>query len=367
MARESQPARTGLTLALDKKIWRANFYRFCQLLEQENPDAPKLGATSYPADDPVRFRPWPGMGFPASELRAVEIDDDHPALPPTVRTTFMGLYGVDSPLPGTYLDDIAQRREGYEAVTSFLDIFNHRIITQYYRIWRKYAYPATFESGGHDATSQCLLGLVGLGIPGTAEHVATPVSRFLALLSTMRLPTRNAEGIRALVSLLAPHTRVMITEPDPVKVHSDNRSSLLAGNRVRLSQRAILGKTAKEACSRILVILITESPEEAEGWLPGGHLHSDLLILMRVYLGYRSDARLRLTVPVRLLPEPRLSKDRRIQLGRTGLLGLKGGKLTNKRETLTVRLGCYEGLHCHLLPSAENAHYRFDSSRTLPL
>nr|WP_148718844.1 type VI secretion system baseplate subunit TssG [Klebsiella sp. D5A] len=64
MARESQPARTGLTLALNKDIWRANFYRFCQLLEQENPDTPKLGSTSHPGDDPVRFRPWPGMGLP---------------------------------------------------------------------------------------------------------------------------------------------------------------------------------------------------------------------------------------------------------------------------------------------------------------
>jgi type VI secretion system protein ImpH len=88
------------------------------------------------------------------------------------------VYGVDSPLPTSWLDDIAQRREGHEAVTSFLDIFSHRITTQYYRIWRKYAYPATFEAGGRDATSQCLLGLVGLGIPGTAEQVATPVSRF---------------------------------------------------------------------------------------------------------------------------------------------------------------------------------------------
>ncbi|MCU6199197.1 type VI secretion system baseplate subunit TssG, partial [Citrobacter cronae] len=157
MARESQPARTGLTLALNKDIWRANFYRFCQLLEQENPDAPKLGATSHPGDDPVRFRPWPGMGFPVSTLKAVETDEDHPTLPPTVRTTFLGMYGVDSPLPTSWLDDIAQRREGHEAVTSFLDIFSHRITTQYYRIWRKYAYPATFEAGGRDATSQCLL------------------------------------------------------------------------------------------------------------------------------------------------------------------------------------------------------------------
>lgn len=250
------------------------------------------------------------------------------------------------PLPTSYLDDIAQRREGHEAVTSFLDIFSHRITTQYYRIWRKYAYPATFEAGGRDATSQCLLGLVGLGIPGTAEQVATPVSRFLALLGTMRLPTRNAEGIRALVSLLAPNTRAIITEPDPVKVHIDNRSGLGAGNRIRLSQRATLGKTGREACSRVLVTLVTEDPGEAEGWLPGGILHTDLLVLLRVYLGYRSDARLRLTVPVRLLPEPRLGKGRRIQLGRTGLLGLKEGKLSNDRETLTVSLGRYEGLQC---------------------
>lgn len=360
MERISQPARTGLTFALNKDIWRANFYRFCQLLEQESPDSPKLGATSHPANDPVRFRPWPGMGFPVSTLKAVETDEDHPERPPTVRTTFLGMYGVDSPLPGMYLDDIAQRREGHEAVTSFLDIFSHRITTQYYRIWRKYAYPATFEAGGRDATSQCLLGLVGLGIPGTAEHVATPVSRFLALLGTMRLPTRNAEGIRALVSLLAPHTQAIITEPDPVKVHIDNRSGLGAGKRVQLSQRATLGKTAKEACSRVLVTLVTDDPEEAEGWLPGGHIHTDLLVLMRVYLGYRSDARLRLTVPVRLLPEPRLGKGRRIQLGRTGLLGLRDGKLSDNRETLTVSLGCYEGLQCQVLAPAEDGHYRFD-------
>jgi type VI secretion system protein ImpH len=56
----------------------------------------------------------------------------------------------------------------------------------------------------------------------------------------MRLPTRNGEGIRALVSLLAPNTRAIITEPDPVKVHIDNRSGLGAGNRIRLSQRATL-------------------------------------------------------------------------------------------------------------------------------
>lgn len=60
MERESQPAHSGLTEALRDDIWQVNFYRFCQLLEQENPDAPKLGSTEKLSADPVRFRPCRG-------------------------------------------------------------------------------------------------------------------------------------------------------------------------------------------------------------------------------------------------------------------------------------------------------------------
>lgn len=200
---------------------------------------------------------------------------------------------------------------------------------------------------------------MGLGIPGTAEQVATPVSRFLALLGAMRLPTRNAEGIRQLVSLLAPHTTATIISPDPIKVQVAQRSGLGEGNRVSLSQRATLGKTGKEACSRILLKLATSNPFEAEGWLPGGQLHTDLMVLLRVYLGYRSDVRLRLTVPVSVLPEPRLGQKHRTQLGRTGILGLKRDN-PGKRRNLTVSLGCYEGLDCQPLHPAQDGGYRFD-------
>lgn len=219
MAGEPQTPHSRLSPRLERDIQRINFYRFCQLLEKSRPGAPALGSTLNPADDPVRFRPHPGMGFPVSELKAVEYDEEHPDAPPTLRTTFMGLYGVDSPLPTAWLDDIAQQREGHEAQEAFLDIFNHRILSQFYRIWRKYSYPATFEDGGRDCTSQSLLGLIGLGIPGTAQHIAAPVSRFLALLSVMRLPARTEEGIQALVRLLAPHTRAEASPHCPRTVY----------------------------------------------------------------------------------------------------------------------------------------------------
>ncbi|KOQ90175.1 type VI secretion protein, partial [Enterobacter asburiae] len=211
MGREAQPPHSRLTPRLEADLHRINFYRLCQLLEKNNPGRPLMGSTSHPADDPVRFAPHPGMGFPVSELKAVEYDEDDDSKPPVIRTTFMGMYGVDSPLPTAYLDDITQRREGYEALQGFLDIFSHRILTQFYRVWRKYSYPATFEPGGTDSISQSLLGLVGLGIPGTANHIATPVSRFLALLGVLQQPGKTQEGMQALVCLLAPDTTVQVS------------------------------------------------------------------------------------------------------------------------------------------------------------
>lgn len=341
MDRTSQPVRTGLTNRLTPQISQINFYRFCQYLEQAAPHAPSLGSTANPADDPVRFRPHPGMGFPVSELKAVEHDAQQPDASPTVRTTFLGLYGVDSPLPTAYLDDIAQGKDGHEAVMAFLDIFNHRFTTQYYRIWRKYNYPASFEPGAMDAISRCLLGLIGLGIPGSENHIATPVSRFLALLSVMRLPTRTAEGVTALVMLLAPKTLATVTPHDPQSVVLKTRAFLSRTSRIDLKTRALLGRTGMDVNSQLLLQLYTEEADEAREWLPGGQLHTDLLVLLRVYLGWRCQVRLQLTLPKSLLPAAQLGKQR-VQIGRTGIL--RGSGSAPSAGTVTVKLGRYQGL-----------------------
>ena len=349
MEREPQSAYSrlkagGLLQTLQGRVAEASLYRFCQLLEQSLPGHPPLGSTARVADDPVRFRPDPGMGFPAGELKSIEVDEAHPQRPATVRTRLLGLYGVDSPMPTAFVDDIAQRREGHEALEAFLDIFNHRIFTQFYRIWRKYSYPATFESGATDKTSQCLLGLIGLGIPGTAGRIATPISRFLALLSVMRLPTRNAEGISALVRLLAPNTQARVTPHWPRKVPLLQPAGLSACHPVSLSQGTPLGHTGHDANSQLLLGLFTEDTREARGWLPGGQLHRDLLVLLRVYLGWRCTAQLQLQLPMRSLPAPVLGHAQ-VLLGMTGVLAQGSDACqTAQHDTITINLGRYQGL-----------------------
>ncbi|MFJ3485141.1 type VI secretion system baseplate subunit TssG [Pseudomonas sp. NPDC090202] len=364
MEREPQPADSRMSAVelldlLKDRVAEANVYRFCQLLEQSRPGLPALGSTERPDNDPVRFRPDPGMGFPAAELKAIETDESNPARPATVRTRLLGLYGVDSPMPTTFLDDITQRREGHEALEAFLDIFNHRIFTQFYRVWRKYSYPATFEAGGSDATSQCLLGLIGLGIPGTAKQIATPVSRFLALLSVMRLPTRNAEGITALVTLLAPATRTQVTAHWPKAIPLQQPAGLSAAHPVSLSQGTPLGSVGYDANSQLLLSLFTLDPNEARGWLPGGQLHTDLLVLLRVYLGWRCTAKLQLSLPVSSLPTPLLGKAP-LWLGQTGVLGLGAANEPAQDEhTITINLGRYPGLQINpTVGEAQHAEYR---------
>ncbi|MDI3360041.1 type VI secretion system baseplate subunit TssG [Lelliottia sp. V89_10] len=352
--RESQSAPARLMAQLGDRLPYTNFYRFCQLLEQSQPDKPVIGSTWQVRHEPVRFRPHPGMGFPASEIKAVEAAD-HPHLPPTVRITFMGLYGVESPLPTHYIDDITQRREGYQATADFLDIFNHRLVAQYYRIWRKYSYPATFAEGGKDKTSQYLLGLAGLGIDGCTDTIATPASRFLALLPVMLLPGRTAEGMASLVRLLAPDTQAKIWHHDRRRIPLKKPLAMSVRHPTTLKGRPVMGAYATDVNSQVLMQLSTTNRDEVQGWLPGGDLHTDLMALLHVYLGSRLDVRLQLQVDRRLLPDATMQSQPRagdVQLGRTAILrALNPSNTTKHPKTITINLGRYERVQ-------ENHHRR---------
>ncbi|MDR3105138.1 MAG: type VI secretion system baseplate subunit TssG [Yokenella regensburgei] len=362
--RESQSTPARLMERLRQYLPYMNFYRFCQILEQSQPGKPVIGSSWQVRHEPVRFRPHPGMGFPASEIKGIE-PPEHSHLPPTVRITFMGLYGVESPLPTHYIDDITQRREGYEATADFLDIFNHRLIAQYYRIWRKYSYPASFEAGGKDNISQYLLGLAGLGIDGCTDSIAAPASRFLALLPVMLLPGRTAEGLASLVRLLAPDTEAKIWNHDKRRVPLKKPLTMSVSQPVTLTSRPVMGNYATDVNSQVLMRLTSTNPDEVQGWLPGGELHTDLMALLHVYLGSRLDVRLQLCVDRRLLPDATMSakpKVGAVQLGRTAVMRpLNAAKTASHPKTITINLGRYERVqeNLHRRETDEHGEYRW--------
>ena len=205
-----------LVAALLARAPQMSFMQLCRLLEARAPEAAGFGVRDTAEQEPVRFGSWRRTGFPAGEVACVEYDDndDEYALPapPVVRTTFMGLYGVDAAMPSHLIDDIVLREDGHEVVERFLDQYDHRLITLLYRAWKKYRYPESFVAGGRDAHSQNLLALIGFAWGDKPKRAGLPDCRLLALLGLLAQKTRTPEGLAGVIALAIPGAQVRVDE-----------------------------------------------------------------------------------------------------------------------------------------------------------
>jgi type VI secretion system protein ImpH len=177
------------------------------------------------------------------------------------------------------------------------------------------------------------------------SSIAAPASRFLALLPVMLLPGRTAEGMASLVRLLAPDTQAKIWHHDKRRVPLKKPLLMSVQQPVTLKNKPVMGNYATDVNSQVLMQLTTANPDEVQGWLPGGDLHTDLMALLHVYLGSRLDVRLQLCVDRRHLPDATMSsKSLRgaVQLGRTAVMRPLNASALQHAHTITINLGRYE-------------------------
>ncbi|MEX3690209.1 type VI secretion system baseplate subunit TssG [Paraburkholderia sp. BR14263] len=317
MKPEEFPNLEPLVASLLARAPRMNFMQLCRLLEVSVPDRAGLGTRDTPEHEPVRFGSWPRVGFPAGEVAAVDFgdaaDETARSVRPTVRTTFMGLYGVDSAVPPHMIDDIVLREEGHEAVESFLDRFDHRFVTLLYRAWKKYRYPESFRPGGTDAHSRNLLSLVGFGWGGKPGRAGLPDCRMLALLGLLCLKTRTPEGLAGVIALAVPGVDVRADEFFPVYARPGQPRPLGSrppaqesgsGAQQGLGGGYVLGRRLAWRGRAVRVTLRPANAQQAHDLLPGAWLNRELLAFVRLYVGVKADVHLRMQVSSRIAPLP---------------------------------------------------------------
>ncbi|BCZ80777.1 type VI secretion system baseplate subunit TssG [Paraburkholderia terrae] len=328
-------AERPLLPALLDHATQMNFFRFCQLIELAAPDRPPIGTTDSPTDEPVRFRSRARLGFPRREIDAIESDLDDLLKPPAIVTTFLGLYGVDARMPSYFADEVAQNREGAEPLAAFLDLFHHRVVTQYYRVWRKYRYPAGFRKDGTDEVSRYLLSYAGLGFgtPDIARAVGT--RKLLSMLGLAGQKTRTAEGLAGVLRHAVPDTDVDVEEFHPVWVNTD------CDQRVALGESCLLGRGFYDRSNSVRIVLTPNTRESVLALLPGHNGHREVMTLLRFYLGYEAQANLEMLVAPDLMPPQKLSADE-VRLGFTTRLAGAGMSSRNGGRT-RVQLGVWTG------------------------
>jgi type VI secretion system protein ImpH len=174
-----------------------SFFQLLHLIEHMVADAAPLGQQGPARDEPVRLRPTLSLGFPSSDLEAAEwrVDPGSADGCLLITTTFMGLYGSNSPLPAHFTEDLLAEREDDERVRAFIDLFHHRVFSLLYRVWKKYRYYVTFKTDGSDAISQTVRGFLGIGTPQLDESLRINPLRLFRYVGLLSQRPRSAAGL----------------------------------------------------------------------------------------------------------------------------------------------------------------------------
>jgi len=146
----------------------------------------------------IRIRPELSLAFPSSDIVKIEELPQEPALF-RITATFLGLYGVSSPLPTFYTEDLfAEAAEDESVSRDFLDIFNHRLYLLFFRCLMKYRYFLQIVEERAPQFLEILFCLIGLGEKEFRRGLIDPYSiiRYAGLITQF---PHSVMGLKTLI------------------------------------------------------------------------------------------------------------------------------------------------------------------------
>lgn len=192
-------ARNRLLSLLREEPYSFRFFQAVRLLEKLHPASRPVGLFVSPTEEVVRFSSPPSDHFPASEIQSYSAPEQRQD---RLKVNFMGLNVVNGPMPTVYAAALREReRQKDRASLEFFDIFNHRLVSLFYRAWKKYRFYIAYESTGtgEDEITRSLYDLVGLGTPGLRNRMAISDEAALYYAGILGRSVRSAEGLRQIL------------------------------------------------------------------------------------------------------------------------------------------------------------------------
>jgi type VI secretion system protein ImpH len=183
-----------------KEPYRFSFFQAVRLLRRLFPGRNPVGQFYPPASEAVRFVANPSLAFPASEIQELALPTDGSS-PVALKVNFMGLSSPQGVLPTPYTElilDRAQKKDN--ALRDFLDIFNHRFISFFYRAWEKMHFFVPFELREADSVSPLIMSLLGLGTYGLADRQLLPDRALMFYSGLLTQKPRSAQSLKQLLT-----------------------------------------------------------------------------------------------------------------------------------------------------------------------
>jgi type VI secretion system protein ImpH len=333
----------GLIRELFEAPYRFDFFQAVRLLEHHRreqarsrgpvpdgapPEGTGVGRDLDPSAEAVRFRSLASLSFPAAEisdLREGTAGPHDPGGPHPFEmiVTFLGLTGPNGVLPRHYTELLIQRiREKDESLRDFLDLFNHRLISLFYRSWEKGHWPFAYErarlddpGGDPDLVTRGVYGLVGLGTAGLRGRLEVDDEVFLYYSGHFAHHPRSAIGLECVladyfempVAVLQCQGQWLTLEPeDHALMPSPARPE---GQNNQLGVSLVVGERIWDLQSKFRLRVGPLTWRQFRSLMPNGSALRPLCQLTRFYAGPTLDFDVQPVLRPEEIPPCRLSPD----------------------------------------------------------
>ena len=232
----------------------------------------------------LRISPQNNLSFPASDVMSIQRAKGESS-GFLVNAGFLGLYGPASPLPTFYTEDLIQQEADEEsAVRDFLDIFNHRIFTLFFRCLMKYRlFFRVCEEHNPEILNKlyCLIGLGELRHRRDMPYGYSMI-RYSGILSQH---PRSARGLETMLGDAFNYTSVKVVQcvGRHVKIPLSQRL-LLGKTGSRLGIDRVIGEQIRDHTGKFRLRLGPVNFTLFQKLLPGSEENKRLSLLTRFYL-----------------------------------------------------------------------------------
>ena len=248
---------TDLTIRLIKDGKQFEFFQLLRLLFKI-------------PDQSLKFQSARLRQFPTSDIQNI-IHDNHSL---TVCLSFMGLYGVDSPLPHYITDLTVKNNQLAETFRNFLDIFNQRFYELLFEMWKKYH--SYVEIEGKDAKYLQYLKSISGNVSPELDYIE------LTYAGLLGARIKNAENLRSILKdFLNEKVEIIAFVPYWNQLNDVKR----LGIKLYLRGNSIVGMRTLNISTMIHIIVGPTDYNVAKTLLPDQPKHRQLNQLIKQFLG----------------------------------------------------------------------------------
>ena len=324
MAAESRRAEPSLKEQLLEHSERFEFVQAVRLLARMYPERAAVGGDADPREELVRFVSDVSAIFPTGDIAEAEppLSGD----PARLMVRFMGVAtpGSYGSLSRRYADEIrALVREKNTALRDFLDLFNHRMISLFYRASERHRPTILCERGRDNELERALAAVLGLGTTGLGDRLTISDRALFSRGGLLAMRPMPAVALAsAIESAFGVPAEVLQFRAARYRIEPEEQNRLGRAN-ARLGLDFVLGSEVTLMDARFRVRLGPLDLERYRNLLPDQLGYRQLVDLVRLATRDELEFDVQMALAARQVPTMRLGSPSLAgsQLGYTSWLG----------------------------------------------